>query len=173
MVGRMHGYDLLLQPSTPGAPLDIDQLEAAVLAQGATRRGDGGLSWTVDRQELGVRRLLEGGVCRALEVRVPYHERTTALEAAFPLVVAAAEQAGVIVSDPQLNHAVRLDNLASVVDAFRRASRYAGEMMGVSEAVGASFPPRTPLERAPARLFWLAALAFVIAVLVGMVLGRR
>jgi hypothetical protein len=43
--------------------------------------------------------------------------------------------------DPQLGRALTSNDSGAVADQFLRTARYAGEMMGVSEAVAASYAP--------------------------------
>ena len=129
-------YDLLLQPLTPGAPFDVDAVLKALALRGLVREANGWALPLVSRT-LEVRPLHENGVGVAVEVRVPLAEHTAALEEAVKWAVDVARVLDLRVLDPQLGSVVTGWSSA-VNDEFLRTARYAGEYLGVSEALGAS-----------------------------------
>jgi hypothetical protein len=135
-----NSYDLLLQPLTQGAPIDVPAVEASLLGVGALKRPDGSFSLRLSpssRADLELHWVRENGEAKALDCRIPLSDQTDLIDSAlrWALVLAPAHQ--LCVMDPQLNTVVTTAG-GSVLDEFLRSARYAGEYTGVSDAVGAS-----------------------------------
>ncbi len=154
-------YDLLLQPGSPDTPFELAPVEAALTAANLTRRADGVWLLTLKFKELEVSVLRENGVALALQCRVPLSDRTEVVEAAVGWALELAGPLGLRVMDPQLN-TVLTSVSASVSEEFLRQARYAGEYLGVSEAIGATHLAR-PLEgmNATTRLM-LGVVVFIV-----------
>ncbi len=134
-------YELLLQPPEPGAPFDPSPVEQALEARGATVRPDGARVWTLPAGEVEVRRLLEGAQARACELRIPLSEKLDLVRALVVESAELAQQTGTRLMDPQLGRDIGPKDEGVVAEQFLRTARYAGEMMGLPEAVAASFAP--------------------------------
>lgn len=133
-------YELLLQSAIAGEPYDPTRVEA-LLADKTTVRGDGTRLWRLQHGEVEVRPLMEGGKAIATEVKVPL---LSTLELIREVVVTGAElakSAGVTLFDPQLMRPLNASDEGAVADQYLRTARYAGEMAGVSEAIGIGQPP--------------------------------
>lgn len=140
-------YDFLLQLAGVGRPFEAEAVETALAERGAARRGDGAWVWTFARGEVVALPMLEGGRVAAFELKVPLLEDTQLVSAVLPAAVALAESLELQVVDPQLNRAVRITDEGSVIDAYLRAARYAGEYLGVSAALGATTLAAPPEEK--------------------------
>ncbi|MGA9524554.1 MAG: hypothetical protein WBV82_24065 [Myxococcaceae bacterium] len=134
-------YELLLQTGDTAVPFDSTTVDAALARRPVTERADGTRLWRVKSGELEVRPLIEAGVPRAMELRVPLGEDPALVREAVVEGAVLATEAGVILYDPQLARIVGPSDEGLVADQYLRTARYAGEMMGVSEALGASFGP--------------------------------
>ncbi len=131
-------YELLLQAAEPGSPYDVAKVDAALLARGVAG-APSARRWALKHGEVEVGQVVEGGRTVATELKVPLSDR---LDLVRELVVAAsalAGEVGVMLCDPQLARAVAARDEGLVADQFLRTAKYAGEMMGVSEAVAASY----------------------------------
>lgn len=134
-------YELLLQTGVADAPFDPSPVDAALDRRGAVAQADGSRSWTLPSGQVEVRRLLEGGVLRAFELRIPLSDKLDLVRDLVTEGAALAEEAGVKLYDPQLSRTLSARDDALVADQYLATARYAGEMMGVPEAVSASFAP--------------------------------
>jgi hypothetical protein len=114
-------------------------IEQALDTKGALARPDGTRQWRLKAGELEIARLLEAGTPVALELKIPLSEKTELVAESLKAAVELAETCAVRVVDPQLGRAVSEKDEGAVTDQFLRTARYAGEMMGVPEAVAASF----------------------------------
>jgi len=132
-------YELLLQSLTPGAPFPAERVAECLRALGAQLAADGAGSWALAGGVVEVRPLKEGGQQVATELRAPLSEKVDVLRELLVQAAAAAAQAEVCLFDLQLSRPVGKADQGALGDQFMRMSRYAGEMAGVSEAVGASF----------------------------------
>ena len=86
----------------------------------------------------------------------------------FSLILEFASALKLKAVDPQLGNAVSLASTSAVVDEFLRMARYAGEYLGVTEALGATTigQPYDEGLSMPAKLFFgilgLLALAYLV-----------
>lgn len=133
----MHRYDLLLQPEKPPAPFDVGGFERLMATRQLPRRADGAWVVRLCSVELELSALHEGPAVVAMQLRVPASERTDVLDAAIEWAVEVAGVLSLRVLDPQTNGWLISASPASR-EAFLRVARYAGEFLGVSEALGAS-----------------------------------
>lgn len=134
-------YELLLQPAAPGAPYEPGSVEALLREQGLVERPDGTRLWRLKSGEVEVEPVTEGGRQVATGLRIPLRAETDLVREALVAGAALAEQARVRLFDLQLLREVQARDEGAVVDQYLRTARYAGEMMGVSEALWASIPP--------------------------------
>ncbi|MEW5738609.1 MAG: hypothetical protein AB1938_06760 [Myxococcota bacterium] len=131
-------YDFLLQPQEIGAELPLEPLEAALLERGVKRRPDGAWVWSFLGGEVVGLPMREGPKVIAFELKVPLKDTTALVSAALKAAAELAQALGVRLLDPQLNYPVTFDSEASVGEEYLRQARYAGEYVGVSEAIGAT-----------------------------------
>ncbi len=164
-------YELLLQPLEPGAPYDPSVAEAR-LADRAARRPDGTLLWRLPHGELEVRTLVEGGRAIATELRVPLTGNLDLAREAVTEGVALADAAGACLFDPQLGKRLSAGDDGLVADRYLRVARYAGEMVGISEAVGVGqAPPEEGLKPGTKVLLALAGFFLLLIWLSNRLLG--
>jgi hypothetical protein len=163
----VHSYDLLMQPPpvvvvppqpapAEGAPsgepaplpvvpladptpprLDLDAVEQALTARALPRRPDGVWVVTLAAKELELSVMKENGVPIALQLRVPLSDQTRVIDEAVKWALELAPELRLRLLDPQLN-SVLTTVTSSVADEFLRQARYAGEFVGVGDAVGAT-----------------------------------
>ena len=126
---------------------DPSAVDAALAKRGAVAGADGAWTWTLKHGAVEVRPLREAGEVRATELRIPLSDK---LDLVRELVVEAssvAEEARVKLYDPQLSRTIGPKDDGLVAEQYFATAKYAGEMVGLSEAVGASFaPPREGLK---------------------------
>ncbi len=134
-------YDLLLQPREPGTPFDLTRVDEALRARTVEERPDGTRVWNLGHGEVEVGTLREANVPVAVEVRVPFSDRPELLREALAEASTLAEGCGVAVHDPQLMRTVTTADEPAIEAQYLRTARWAGEMMGLPEAVAASFAP--------------------------------
>lgn len=134
-------YDLLLQTGQAGVPVDLAKVDAALSRRRLDVRADGVRLWHLQSGEVEVRPLIEGGVPLATELRVPLSDRLELIREAVVEGAALAREVELKLYDPQLSRTLGAQDEGLVADQFLRTAKYAGEMMGVPEAIGASFPP--------------------------------
>lgn len=165
-------YELLLQSLEPGAPYDQGKVVDLLRQRGLVFAEDGSAPWKLKSGEVEVRPLKEGGQIIATELRVPLLDKTDLMRELLAAASTLAEEAKVRLFDPQLTRAVSEKEDGAVADQYFRTAKYAGEMMGVSEALGASFePPSTGLK--PGTKILLAIIGFcIILFLIADHLGR-
>lgn len=144
----------------PGAPYDAARVDALLLERGVAERPDGGRTWRLKSGELDVGVLREGGQVVATELRVTLSERTELMREVVTEAAALAAQAEVRLVDPQLGRGLSAADAETVAEQYLRTARYAGEMMGLTEAVAASFPDPTPSGFRPTTKVVLGLLAF-------------
>lgn len=133
-------YELLWQSTTPGAPFPLEAVEAALARREVVASPDGQRTWRLTRTAVELGPVREGGVQVATELRLPLSESG---EPARELVVEAAlvaREAGVLLFDPQLMRALSEADAEAVAEQYLRTARWAGEMLGLPEAVTASYP---------------------------------
>jgi hypothetical protein len=130
------GYELMAQAS-PGGLFDVDRAEAALLSRGANRRPDGALNWPLPMALVEVYRVLEAGQPVALTFKVPLTAAPELLQEVLYQGKEVAVAGGGVLVDPNLGRAVSLADESAVADSYLRTLRYAGEYLGVGEAVSA------------------------------------
>jgi hypothetical protein len=123
-------------------------------------RPDGGRTWRLKSGELEVGVLREGGQVVATELRVMLSERSELMREVVTEAAALAAQAEVRLVDPQLGRALSATDADTVAEQYLRTARYAGEMMGLTEAVAASFPDPNPSGFRPTTKVVLGILVF-------------
>lgn len=160
-------YELLLQTGQAGTPYDVTKVDAALASRGLTARPDGTRVWKLKSGEVELRALVEGGVTVATELRMPLSDKTDLVRELVPAAAEVAKEAGVRLYDPQLSRTLTGTEDGLVSDQFLATARYAGEMMGVPEAVYASFsPPQAGMKPGTKVVLGLAGLIFVVWLLV-------
>jgi len=165
-------YELLLQSLEPGTPYDWGRVLDRLRQRGLVFAEDGSAPWKLKSGEVEVRPLKEGGKIIATELRVPLLDKTDLMRELLAEASAVAEEAQVRLLDPQMSRAVSVKDDGAVADQYFRTAKYAGEMMGVTEALGASFePPSTGLK--PGTKVLLAIIGFcIILFLIADHMGR-
>lgn len=132
-------YEFLFQPQVPGAAFEPAALEGALSAKGASARPDAVWVWELKHGPVELRRVTSEGRLVAMELKVPFSGKTELVAEAVIEGVLLADALGLRLVDPQLNRVLRPSDAAAVADSFLETARYAGEYMGVSEAVDAGF----------------------------------
>jgi hypothetical protein len=133
-------YELQLLPAEPGTEYPATEVNRALAQRGAA---DG--VWTLSTGPLEYRPLMEAGKQLGLELRIPLTGEAERIRQATTEAVRLAVEAGVRLYDPQLGRPLGEKDEAEVIIQYQRNARYAGEMMGVSEALGASYgSPEVP-----------------------------
>ena len=134
-------YELLLQPRSAGEPFDATRVASLLDERGAA---------------LDLAPVEEAGRRVATAVRIPLGERVELLREALIRCADVASAAEAALVDPQLGRAVTAADVEAVAQQYLRTARYAGEMCGVSEALGASYAPSAPALSGRAKLVLLA-----------------
>ncbi len=129
-------YELLLQSAEPGQPYDAERVEAALTARPVATTQDGRV-WRFSAGEVEVRPLVEQGRVVATELRVPLTEKTDLVRALVQEASALAAETNTRLVDPQLSREVGPQEAEIIAEQYLRTARYAGEMVGVSSALGA------------------------------------
>ena len=137
-------YDILLQPKEPGTPYDPAPVETLLTARGAKDQPDGSKLWRLKNGEVEARRLLENGVPMATELKVELTDKTDLIRELVHEAVQLANDAGVRAVDPSLSKTLTASDDGLVADSYFRTARYAGEYLGVSTAVMASYGTGEP-----------------------------
>lgn len=164
-------YELLLQPEDPQAPFDPAALEAALSARGLTGAPEGARQWRLSRGTVEVRPLVEGGKQVGTELRVPLSDQLDLIREVVEQGVLLAREASLRLVDPQLGKALREGDAEQVAAQYLATARYAGEMLGVSEALYASIPPAPEgLQPGTKVMLGIAALVVLVIVLLEYVL---
>ncbi|MHB8878079.1 MAG: hypothetical protein ACYC8T_30650 [Myxococcaceae bacterium] len=165
-------YELLLQAKEPGAPYDPSPVDQALAARGVVQTPEG-LRWRLKAGEVEVRLLIEGGRSVATELRVPLSEKLDLVRELVVEGAAVAAQAGALLFDPQLTKGLSANDEGLVAEQFLRTAKYAGEMMGLPEAVGASYSGDDPTALKPGTkvLLGLVGLLVALYLLVDVILG--
>jgi hypothetical protein len=157
-------YDFLLQPVEPGAALPVEPISAALGDRGARRRADGAWLWTFPRGEVVGLPVREGGQVVAFELKVPLKDTTELVGAVLRAAAEVADALGLRLLDPQLSRPVKFDHEDVVGEAYLRCARYAGEYLGVADALGASSLGAPPADTSGLGLRVALALVVFIAV---------
>jgi hypothetical protein len=122
----------------PGTPYDSARVDV-LLSERVIVRSDGQRVWRLKNGDVEIGHLRENGQIIATELRVPLSDKLELIREAVEEGAALATAAEARIVDPQLGRALSANDSTAVADQFMRTSRYAGEMMGVSEAVAASY----------------------------------
>ncbi|QDE85138.1 MULTISPECIES: hypothetical protein [Myxococcus] len=154
-------YELLLQTMTPGSPYEAARVDALLSERGVVARPDGVRRWSFKNGDVDIGELREGGQVVATELRVPLSDRPDLMREAVEAAAALASEAGVRLVDPQLGRSLTGNDDAGVMEQYVRTARYAGEVAGVPEAMGAG---SYALETEGSRGFQLSTRMVLIAI---------
>ncbi|GHG63297.1 hypothetical protein GCM10012319_02760 [Comamonas sp. KCTC 72670] len=122
---------------TPGTPYEAARVDALLTQKGATARPDGARRWSFKHGDVDIGELREGGQVVATELRIALSDRTDLVKEVLAEAVGLASQAGVRLMDPQLSRPLTSQDDAGVVEQYVRTARYAGEVAGLPDALGA------------------------------------
>lgn len=125
----------------PGTPYDSARVNALLAERGVSARPDGMRVWRLKNGDVEVGELKENGQVVATEVRVPLSDKAELVREVVEEAATLAQAAEARLIDPQLGRQLTANDSGAVADQFLRTARYAGEMMGLSEAVAASYAP--------------------------------
>jgi hypothetical protein len=157
----------------PGTPYDSARVDALLTERGAIARPDGMRVWRLKHGDVEVGVLREAGQVVATELRVPLSDKLDLIREAVEEGAALAQAAEVRLMDPQLGRPLGANDGAAVADHFLRTARYAGEMMGLSEAVAASYAaPAEGMQAGTKVLLGIAALLIGLYFLMDLLLSR-
>ncbi|MBJ6764773.1 hypothetical protein JGU66_28745 [Myxococcaceae bacterium JPH2] len=171
-------YELLLQTMTPGTAYDAARVDALLAERSVVLRPDGQRVWRLPDGDVEVGVLREAGQVVATELRVPLSERSELMRATVVEAAALAAAAGARLFDPQLGRALEAQDAGPVVEQYTRTARYAGEVAGLPEAIGASYAMPEPQGFSPGTRFLLFAMGafvvlyFVVGALIDRLNGR-
>ncbi len=132
---------------TPGTPYEAARVDALLSQRGVAVRPDGVRRWSFKHGDVEVGELREGGQVVATELRVPLSDRTDLVREVLAEAAALASEAEVRLVDPQLSRQLTTQEDSGVVEQYVRTARYAGEVAGMPEALGAgssSLEPQGP-----------------------------
>lgn len=157
----------------PGTPYDSARVDALLSERGVIARPDGQRIWRLKSGDVEVGVVRENGEIIATELRVPLSDKLELVREVVEEGAALAAAAEARLIDPQLGRSLTANDSGAVADQFLRTARYAGEMMGVSEAVAASY--EAPPEGMPVGFKVLLALAgggFLLYLLVNSLMEK-
>jgi hypothetical protein len=134
---------LLLQARSRDERYDAEKVGQALAARGVV---DG--KWKLEQGDVEVSPVREGEGVIATAIKVPLSDKHDLIRAAVVAAAQVADETGTRVIDPQLADTVAERDAERVAEQYGRTARYAGEMLGVPEAIAASFgpPPETGLK---------------------------
>ncbi|MDC0709552.1 hypothetical protein POL68_13865 [Stigmatella sp. ncwal1] len=162
---------MLLQTMVPGTPYDGSRVDALLVERGVTARPDGTRVWRLKAGDVELGELRENGLRVATELRVPLSEKTELIREAMGEALMLAALAEVRLVDPQLGRSVTIQEDGAVADQFLRTARYAGEMLGLPEAVAARYEaPPEGMQAGTKVLLVLIAALFLLYFLVSFLL---
>lgn len=167
MLDVAHTYDLLLQAKNPGEAAPVAALVAALMSRGAQVNSAGSGTWKLTEGEVTVDPLVEEGVVKGLDVRVPLLDKTGLIESVLKALVDVAEEARGRVTDPQRGDAATMLGLSALLEEYLRMARYAGEYGAVSGALGLSTWAAPPEEDSSALRWVLLGFVFAVALWAG------
>jgi hypothetical protein len=151
---------------TPGTPYEAARVDALLAERRVVARPDGARVWHLRGGDVEVGELREGGQVVATELRVPLSDRPDLMREVVGEAAALATAAGARLVDPQLGRALSANDDGVVVEQYLRTARYAGEVAGLAEALGASSASTVDTDsrglQSPGR-FLLIALGIFIA----------
>lgn len=152
---------------TPGTPYEVARVDALLAERRVAARPDGVRVWHLRNGDVEVGELREAGQVVATELRVPLSDRPDLMREVLGEAATLATAAGARLVDPQLGRALTATDEGPVVEQYMRTARYAGEVAGMAEAMGASSYSTAATE---SRGFQPSARFFLIAVGVFFVL---
>lgn len=165
-------YDLLIQSPDPQTPYDHEAVEKVLATKQLKVNADGSRLWQLKAGDIEIRPLSEGGKIIATELRVPLSDKLELIREVVLEGVSVASEAKQRLFDPQLSRALTPADDSAVADQFFRTAKYAGEMLGVSSAIGASFaPPKQGMSAGTKVLLGLIALAILVYFLTSQLMG--
>ncbi|MFL5320356.1 MAG: hypothetical protein ACJ790_11920 [Myxococcaceae bacterium] len=165
-------YDLLIQSADPQVPFDAAAVEKVLATKTLTTLPDGTRRWSLKNGDVDVQPLKEGGVLIATQIRVPLSDRLELIREAVVESAYVASEAKARLFDPQLTRTLTTADEAVVADQYLRTAKYAGEMMGVSEAISASFEaPREGMSVGTKVVIGLIALGILVWFVTEKLLG--
>jgi hypothetical protein len=169
----IRSYDLLLQPPTQGPAHDSAATLAAFVAKGATARADGHHVLTFGRTEVELRPVKEAGLVVATEVKLQLGRETAFIAPLLALVMEVARAQKLRVIDPSQSKELVETDGASLEESYRRTAEYAGEFLGVGDALGRMADP-VPEGLTRSGAAWLALAVFLAAAWLGwrFMIGR-
>jgi hypothetical protein len=150
-----HTYDLLLQARNPGEAAPVAALVTALTARGAQVNAEGRGLWKLNDGEVSIDPLLEEGLIKGLDVKVPLLDRTALIETVVKELVDIAQLAEGRLTDPQRGDTASMSGLSLLLEEYLRMARYAGEYGAVSGALGLSSYAAQPDDDSPSSLRWL------------------
>ena len=137
----------------PGAPFGAEMVDRALDGRGVPGEAGSTRPWTLKAGVVELRPLVEGGVRIATEVLIPLAETAALARECLAECARLAIETDTLLFDPQLLRQVTERDADALAEQFMRTARYAGEMMGVPEALPAAFGiPRTGM-RAGTKVF--------------------
>ena len=154
-------YELLLQSRGPEAPFEPSRLDALLLARGAKRAEGGAFLLALEHGTVELRPLMEGGRQVATELHVPLHINDALLRDALREGGTLAEEAELMLVDPQLLRPVSERDQDQVAAQFAKTAHYAGNILGVVDALPASYGA-PPAGMKPATKVMLGIGAFLV-----------
>jgi|CXWL01.1.fsa_nt_gi hypothetical protein len=157
-------YELLLQPALSGAPFETDGVEAALTERKAVQRADGAWVIALPHGELEISPLREEGQLKALVMKVPLSHQLELIREALHWGLDLTRETGLSLVDPRVSRALSIADEGSLTDAYFQTAKYAGEYMGVSEAVLASYGTHEPVGISVQAKVFIAIAAFIGAV---------
>lgn len=162
---------------TPGTPYEAARVDALLSERRVSARPDGVRVWHLRHGDVEVGELREGGQVVATELRVPLADRPDLVREVLGEAAALATAAGARLVDPQLGRALAATDDTVLVDQYMRTARYAGEVTGLAEALGAgSYTAESKEVRGfqPSARFFLIAIGvfFVLYLVVDSLLAR-
>lgn len=167
-------YELLLQPLESTLPWEPERVEPLLQGRGVKPPdGAGAREWRLKSGYVDLKPLRDGTELRGLEIHVPFSDKTDLVREVTVEASALAKESGLRLLDPQLSRTVTAADAESVADQFLRTARYAGEMLGVSEAIDASFaPPEPGLGGGTKVILGIIGLVFLLILLLDLLASR-
>ncbi len=167
-------YEFLLQPVTAGSEFAEAPVVAVLLERQASERPDGTWLLKVGAVEVVVSRVREGPRVVALSLGVPLSADLDSIQAVLRAGLEIAEAAKVLLFDPQLSRVCSLSAESAIVDEFRKLGSYAGQYVGVSEALPLSVgAPQNSMDLTVTTKAVLALLVFAGSLFMAWVLASR
>ena len=133
-------YELLIQAPAADQPFDAERADATFAKRPFRQRPDGTRLWRLQHGEVEVCPLVEAGRRIGTELRAPLQSGLDLIRELVVEGAAVAQEAGGRLVDPQLGRWISAADEGAVADQYFQTARYAGEMAGVSEAVGVGMP---------------------------------